>query len=204
MKRTMTHEQVTQELRGLRKRLRIKMETAEIAALAGVAAQTLKQYCMLPEKRGAKLIPGERLDALRNEVALRDALHWSRSQVPFQPRSHRQWLVMTTDLETVLDVTSQMYAECYAARHGHMAVRGPENTDMRDCMTGDDWLSVDWLDIRHSGLVDKQDAMAVTGTDEWAEGLVGFELTGRRIVPTQAEIDALREIAESRRYRDAA
>ena len=46
------------------------------------------------------------------------------------------------------------------------------------------------------GLVDKADAMAVTGTDEWTEGLVGYECKGQRIVPTRAEINALRDLRE--------
>lgn len=202
-RKTMTHGDVVDELRGLRKILRRDMETHEIAALAGVTVQTLKQYCQIPGTRGARLIPGERLDILRNEAALRHHLHWSRAQVPGHPRAERQWLVMTTDLDPVLDVTFQSYAECYAARHGGLVVRGPENTGRRDHMTAADWLSADWLEVRHSGLVTKQDAMTVTGTDEWIEGLVSYEFPGLRIVPTRQEIDALRAIAERGRLHDA-
>lgn len=203
-KATMTHDEVVDELRGLRKRLRRTMETAEIAKIAGVTVQTLKQYCQASGTKGARLIPGERLDLLRNEVALRNAIHWSRAQVPFQPREERTWHVFASTMDHLLEVTDELYAESFAMRYGPaVCVPGNRNPG-RSSLQPDDRLCVEWLDVRHGGLVDKADGMAVTGTDEWTEGLVGYENRGQRIVPTRAEVDALREIAESRELSNAA
>lgn len=206
MNRTMTHEKVVEDLRGLRKSLSRESTLEEIAALAGVTKQTMSQYCQMPGTRGARLIPGERLDALRNEHAFRWFMNWNRAPASIcgVPREERLWLVCRQDGEPVLDTTIRSFAECYAARHGLVCVPGPRNTGEKDFMTADDWLCVDWLDVRHSGLVTKADAMTVTGTDEWTEGLIGYELPGLRIVPTRAQIAALQDLADERRLANAA
>lgn len=200
----MTHEEVVEELRGLRTRLRRTMETATIAAMAGVSVQKLKQYRQVPATKGTRLIPGERLDLPRNEVALRNCLRWSRAQVLFQPREERIWNVFSSRMDHLLEVTDELYAESYTTRYGPAVCALGHRNPSRSSLPPDDRLCIEWLDVRHGGLLDKADAMAIRGTDGWTEGLVGYENRGRRIVPTRGEVDALRAIADSREVRHAA
>ena len=199
----MTQDEVVAELRDLRTTLSRRHALPKIAEIAGVARQTMSQYCMMPESRGHRLIPGAALDRLRAAVALQHYEHWSRAQMPGHPREERQWLVYDANLVVMLDVTFQAFAESYACRHGGVCSPG-EATVKRDTLTPDDQLCIDWLHVRHGGDVTKQDAMAVSGTDEWTEGLIGYELPGRRIVPQQTWIDALQSVADERRMSHAA
>lgn len=192
-KNTMTHAEVTEHLRELRRSLSKRLTLTEIAAVAGVARQTLSQYCMMPGGKGARLIPGDKIDLLRTAVADATFRHWDRAQVPAHPRETRLWRVFGPSMDVILETTIQVYGEAYAARQGGWCSRGPDNFG-KDLMKEDDWLRVRWLEARHGGVVTRADAMAVTETDEWTEGLVGFELPRWGIVPTAAEVKSLQAI----------
>lgn len=166
---------------------------------SGPMRSTLKQYFQMPGTKGTRLIPGERLDLLRN-----DCLRWRRAQVPFQPREERIWNVFSSCMDHLLEVTDELYAESYAMRYGPAVCVPGDRNPGRSSLQPDDRLCIEWLDVRHGGLVDEADAMAITGTDEWTEGLVGYENRGQRIVPTRAEVDALRVNSDSREVRHAA
>ncbi|MBZ9798735.1 hypothetical protein [Mesorhizobium sp. ES1-4] len=193
--RAASHQEIRDHFVEVRDRLkRSGWDSNRIADELGVARQTSYQYAFQPGAKGTRLIPADKLDRLRTAA---------RGQFPWLTREQRLWIVLGPQLELLLETTQPGFGESYAARHRGSCMPGKENVKPDYRLPPDEALCVEWLGWRHGGLAAKADAMAVAEVDEYLIERVGLENTGWRIMPTEAQVAALRDIHE-RRFRDAA
>ncbi|MHA6641069.1 hypothetical protein [Mesorhizobium sp. A623] len=174
-------------------------DSQRIADLIGTARQTSYQYGFKPETRGSRIIPADKLDRLRDAAT---AIRIERMEAGFPAflnRDEHLWLVFAADMSLLLETTSPWRAAWHAAMHGGTAVYGKDNVlHGDDKLSDNDRLCIEWLEIRHGGLVDKKDAMCAAGCDEYLVERIAHEYGGWRIQPTVAQVEALRSLAMGR------
>lgn len=181
----------------------------QIADTAGVAKQSLSQYCMLPGSKGARIIPAAALDRLRAAVTHSEAERRDRGFPAFLARETYLWHVHGPDL---FETTSPWRAEWHAARTGGIAMPGQHNTSHRDSRLSDDEeLCLRWLGARftlrtiqeRAGKVDGSDEQRIAGVDEYLIERVGHEHKPWCIQPTLAQVRELEELALGEIYHAA-
>ena len=174
-------------------------DSHRIAGEIGVTRQTSYQYGFNPETRGARVIPADKLDKLRELATAAEAERHERGFPAFLPRAEHLWLVFGAGMELLLETTSPWRAVWHAARHCGVAMPGRDNAQHRDRqLTADDELCVEWMEHRHGGLITKADVMEVAAVDEYLVERVGHEHHGWRIQPTAEQVEALKELHLSR------
>lgn len=183
---------------------RNKWTSAQVADVLGVALHTSYQYGFNPSTRGSRIVPADKLDRLRDAAAAVVQENRERGFPGFFGRKEHLWVVVGKDLSVILETTSPWHAAWHAAQNGGVAMPSRDNLKNRnDRLRDDDRLCIEWLELRHGGLITKEDAMAVAGVDAWLVERIGHEHDPWRIQPTREQVDALREIHLGR-FRHAA
>lgn len=193
-----THLQVTEHLRDLREALQKRhgWNLERFVTETRVPKQTFKQYCMLPDKRGARRAPAWVLECLRSAVIELDRARWDKFFPTYLGREEKSWFVLNSDMSTCLETHSLFAAVMYAARNGSLSVvPGPDNANPDEQLSEKDQLCVDWIQVVESGFVSRQDVMDVTGVSEYEVDLVGCEQLNWRIQPALTQVLELRRRA---------
>lgn len=176
-----------------------RWDSQRIADFLGIAKQTSYQYGFKPETRGSRIIPADKLDRLR-DTATQIWIERMEAGFPaFLKRDEHLWIVVGTDLSIMLETTSPWRASWHAVRHNGTAMSGKDNVRNNDTrLSNNDHLCIEWLGLLHDDLVDREDAMRAAGVDEYLIERVGHEHAAWRIQPTEAQLQALREVARER------
>jgi len=166
-----------------------------LADYIGVSRQTSYQYGLQPTNRGARIIPADKLDRLREAAvaAIFDSL--KQTVAPGLTAESRTWQVFV-GMDLRLETYSHLYGEAQAARLGGVCVPHNGNSKPDAELSADDRLCLDWLTWRHAGLVTRADAIHIAGADEHLECRVGCEAHAWRITPTAAQVAALKAVHE--------
>jgi hypothetical protein len=174
-------------------------DSQRIADLIGTARQTSYQYGFKLETRGSRVIPADKLDRLRKAASEIRTQRMEAGFPAFLNRADFLWLVFAPDMSLLLETTSPWRAAWHAATHAGTAVHGKDNIrNYDDKLSDNDHLCIEWLEIRHGGLVDKMDAMCAAGCDEYLVERVAHEHVAWRIQPTADQVEALRSLAMGR------
>ncbi|MGO4558276.1 hypothetical protein [Mesorhizobium sp. 2RAF21] len=179
-----------------------RWDSHRIADYIGVSRQTSYQYGFQPTARGARVIPGDKLDKLRDAATAAIYEDLKTTFAPGVTAEMRTWQVfvgMNLELETF----SRLYGESQAARLGGVCVPHDCNAKPNAQLSDEDELCVEWLRWRHAGHIAKSEAVHVAGVDQYLEGRVGCEGIPWRIVPTAYQVAALRDIHHRREGRNA-
>ncbi|WP_152529605.1 hypothetical protein [Aliihoeflea sp. 2WW] len=159
-------------------------DSSSLADLCGVKRQTFYQYGFQPTSRGARVIPAAALDRMRVEF-----VKWrlSRLHIPaFLPRDEYTWIVKERG-EVIRETTQGSLARFEAAVSGGRLISepGPKCCLPAAALDEGDRRSQRWLEIVHSGFVDADDTMQITGLGRHDVGTIGLTAMGWGVEPTR-------------------
>jgi hypothetical protein len=174
-----------------------RWNSQRIADFLGVSRQTSYQYGFQPHARGARLVPADKLEALRTAAAAAMDADLKRTFAPGITPEMRTWQVFV-GMELKVESFHHLYAESQAARLGGVCWPHNDNAKPDHELSSADQLCVDWLTWRHAGLITKAEAMQITGLDEYLEARVGHEVLPWRIMPTVAQVEAIESLHKRR------